>query len=282
MLALHIVQPFNNGVASALPDGRAALVIAHPGHELRVYHWLCLVRPSVFILTDGSGSSGESRLHSTTRFLERIKAGTGCIYGRLTDREIYSALMAHELDLFINLAQELVTALVDERIDYVVGDAIEGYNPTHDLCRLIINTAIEIASRTQGRAIANFDVLLTSEPRDYAAETLAGAVWLDLDSDDLTRKLEAARGYSELAAEVDGLLEKTGMAGLKTECLRRASNGFVGNNLVGAPYYELYGERQVAAGHYKHVLRYREHILPLAHALWDYAEPVGRKAACGY
>src|SRR5207253_5484219 len=53
VLALHIVQPFNNAVAPALPGGRAALVIAHPGHELRVYHWLRLARPSVFILTDG-------------------------------------------------------------------------------------------------------------------------------------------------------------------------------------------------------------------------------------
>jgi hypothetical protein len=279
VLALHIVQPFNNDVAPALPEGRAALVIAHPGHELRVYHWLRLARPTVFILTDGSGSFGESRVHSTTRVLEQIKAGRGCIYGRLTDRQIYSALMAGEIDLFSNLTQELATALVNQKIDYVVGDAIEGYNPAHDLCRFMINSAIEIASRSQGRVIANFDVLLTSELGDYAAETLADAVWLDLNSDDLSRKLEVARGYCELAAEVDGLLKKTGIAGLKTECLRRASRGLVDNNLVNTPYYEIYGERQVAAGHYKQVLRYREHILPLAHALWDYAEPVGQRIA---
>ena len=187
--------------------------------------------------------------------------------------------MARELDLFSNLAQELATALVDQEIDYVVGDAIEGYNPAHDLCRLIINSAIEMASRRQGRVIANFDVLLTSEPGDYDAETLAEAVWLDLDGDDLMRKLEVARGYSELAAEVDALLKKTGIGGFKTECLRRASRDFVGNDPVDTPYYEIYGERQVAAGHYKHVLRYREHILPLALALWDYAQPVGQKVA---
>jgi hypothetical protein len=203
----------------------------------------------------------------------------GCIYGRLTDREIYSALMAFEVGLFSDLAQELATALVDEEIDYVVGDAIEGYNPAHDLCRLMINRAIEIANRRQGRVIANFDVLLTTGPGDYAAETLAKAVWLDLDSDDLLRKLEVARGYAELATEVDGLLKKAGVAGLKTECLRRASRGFMDNDLVNTPYYEIYGEQQVAAGHYKQVLRYREHILPLAHALWNYAEPAGQKVA---
>jgi hypothetical protein len=38
------------------------------------------------------------------------------------------------------------------------------------------------------------------------------------------------------------------------------------------PFYEEYGERQVAAGHYKRVLRYREHVLPLAAALKTHVE----------
>jgi hypothetical protein len=44
---------YNKGIPSALPDGKAALVVAHPGHELRVFHWLRLARPCVFVLTDG-------------------------------------------------------------------------------------------------------------------------------------------------------------------------------------------------------------------------------------
>src|SRR4051794_29308473 len=52
-----------------LPRGRAALVVAHPGHELRVHGWIEAVRPLVHVLTDGSGSSGRSRLESTRRVL---------------------------------------------------------------------------------------------------------------------------------------------------------------------------------------------------------------------
>jgi hypothetical protein len=33
------------------------------------------------------------------------------------------------------------------------------------------------------------------------------------------------------------------------------------------PYYESYGERQVAAGRYPRVLRFREHFLPVSRAL---------------
>jgi hypothetical protein len=38
------------------------------------------------------------------------------------------------------------------------------------------------------------------------------------------------------------------------------------------PFYEQYGEKQVAAGHYARVLRYDEHIAPLAKALRSYPQ----------
>jgi hypothetical protein len=53
---------------------RAALVTAHPGHELCLYGWLKRARPCVFIFTDGSGSTGEPRLELTTKLLARTGA----------------------------------------------------------------------------------------------------------------------------------------------------------------------------------------------------------------
>src|SRR4029077_12021317 len=63
----------------------AALVVAHPGHELRVHGWLERHRPVVFVLTDGSGSTASSRLHSTQRILLRAEARQGSIFGRFSD-----------------------------------------------------------------------------------------------------------------------------------------------------------------------------------------------------
>src|SRR5215510_7026920 len=137
-----------SATSSPLPGQRAALVVAHPGHELCVYHWLQLARPQAFIFTDGSGHSGKSRLHATTRILKQVGAEPGCIYGRFTDLAIYAATMNHDFGLFINLAEELADAFLRERIEYVVGDATEGYNPAHDICRFVINASIEIANRT--------------------------------------------------------------------------------------------------------------------------------------
>lgn len=252
-------------------DRRAALIIAHPGHELRVYNWLRLARPSVSVITDGSGHSGKSRLASTTEILTRTGAKPSSIYGHLTDAEIYSAIINREFDLFTGLVEELARSLVSERIDYVAGDAIEGYNPAHDLCRLLTNAAVQIAGRLTNRSILNFDFLLDGLPGDCPETMSANAIWLHLDEEELSQKLETARGYSELTADVNRTLERGGEEALRIECLRPASNRITCEGLIEQPpYYELYGEKQVASGHYRKVLRYREQVLPLAEELQEY------------
>ncbi len=260
----------------AVPGGPAALVVAHPGHELRVHGWLEVVGPSVFVLTDGSGRSGQSRLGSTTRCLARAGAELGSIYGRLTDLALYAAILNHNFNLFIRLADELADALVRGRIRYVAGDADEGYNPAHDVCRLIIGAAVEMANRAVGHRIANFDFVVTGRPDTCPEELRPQAIWLELDESAFARKAAAARGFPELAAQVDDTLREIGVEAFRVECLRPVDNraGY-GGPPEQPPFYERYGEQQVAAGHYERVLRYRGHVVPLAEALWRYVEGTG-------
>lgn len=253
----------------AIPGGDAALdkktvlVVGHPGHELRVFHWLELTRPTVFVLTDGSGRSGQSRLPSTTRILERAGASQGLFYGRVTDCEAYNAILNHDFDLFVGLARELARFLIDERVGVVAGDALEGYNPTHDVCRLLIGVAVEMANRSGHHELASFDFLLTGAPqKNFGLHDIR----IELDDAAVARKLAAARSYAELESEVNDALGIDSGRALRVECLRSLKNeiGFAEN---GKPYYEKYGEKQVAAGHYRDIIRYREHIKPLAEAL---------------
>ena len=247
-------------------DRRAALVVAHPGHELCVYNWVSLARPRVFVLTDGSSHSGKSRLHRTTSILNSLGAQPASIYGGMTDVEIYSAILDRNFDLFIETARELAEALVRDQIEYVVGDAIEGYNPAHDVCRLIINAAVKKASQMNHR-VENFDVLLAGKTADCPAETLADAISIEVDGKALSRKLQAARDYSELAVDVHKILDEEGIDSLRTECLRRVKGDSGDEQFKEPPYYETYGEKQVAAGYYQQVIRFHEHVLPIAQAL---------------
>ena len=254
----------------SLTGARAALIVAHPGHELRVHGWLEVARPLTFVLTDGSGSSGEGRLASTTRVLNRTGARAGCVYGRMTDREFYASVVDRDYARFIGLAREIATELEAEAIQYVVGDAVEGYNPTHDVCHLIVGAALSLLPCDQA-PVERFDFLLEGRPDTCPERVRSRALWLELDDAALARKVEAARSYPELAAEVDRTVAKVGMDAFRVECLRPVDRRRPSaSRPADPPYYETYGEAQVAAGHYEKVLRYREHIQPLATALTNY------------
>jgi hypothetical protein len=236
-----------------------------------VHSWLAETQPVVFICTDGSGRTNQSRVASTTRILENVGAKQGSIYGRLTDAESYAAILNHDFDLFVGLAAELCSALVEEKIDYVAGDAFEGYNPMHDVCRLVINAAVTSARHSTGREIGNLDFsLITQSANDHEGCHVEGICRI-LNDATFAQKMAAANGYAELAGEVEAAVNRSTVDALRIECLRPVS-GNSSNDLQEKPFYELYGEQQVAAGYYQTVLRYSEHIEPLAEALKKYSE----------
>ena len=281
-----------------MPDSanaKAALVIAHPGHELCVHGWLSAAKPVVFVLTDGSGRQGVSRLSSTTRNLLAAGAQPGEFYGRVSDALIYQSLLHHDTPFFTGLATELADHLILGNFDYVVGDAVEGYNPTHDVCRLLVNAAVEIANHSLGmRRIKNYDFAIVRPPENGAES--AGCIRFPLDEVSYNRKVETMRNCPELADEVSAGLDgarlkklemlgdladevrklikvRGGAASFRVECLREIVEGTAKNAEVDepSPFYERYAEKLVAAGLYQQVIRYREHVAPIAEALRELA-----------
>jgi hypothetical protein len=213
------------------------------------------------------------------------------------------------------LVEELAEEFVRERIDYVVGDAAEGYNTVHDICRIIIGAAVELAARRHGRHIKNFDFAVVGPPANCPTDLHEQAIWVHLDQKAFADKLAAARAYSpklnddieaalsgasfqgvkrfalpQMSGEVDpelivvteGILHASALqANLQgvtdhftlndfhVECLRPVSNRAGVLRQSAEPlFYELYGAKLVAAGHYSQAIRFREHMLPLAEAIW--------------
>lgn len=196
---------------------RAALVVAHPSHELRLYGWLRAARPRVFVLTDGAGRTGHSRLEETSRLIERAGAAPGDFYGRYTDLEVYASILeGRGAALFSALAEELAEALARERIDYVVGDRAEGYNTVHDACRLLVDAAVELARRRHGRVVRNFDYAVVGPPDELPTGTRAGDFRLRLDAETFADKLAAACAYCpRLAADVAAAAGGASFEGIK-------------------------------------------------------------------
>jgi hypothetical protein len=254
-------------MSNVMLKGNAALIIGHPGHELRIHHWVETARPLTFVLTDGSGRGQQSRLPSTANVLRAAGAKPAPIFGRWTDAQAYEILLSGNLAALAGLTRELAEALVANEIQAVVADAMEGFNPTHDLCRCLTNAAVLMADRATGQKIANFDFVLVAPP-DSASEAIRDqCIRLQLDPAALTRKRVAAENYPELKEEIDAAISKFGLEIFATELLRPAAAD-LSASFEGRPFYETHGENRVKEGHYDQVVRYREHFRPLMHALW--------------
>ncbi len=231
------------------------------------------------ILTDGSGRTGVPRIAASLEIIASAGARAGEVFGPLSDGALYRALLNHDHALFTGLAQRLADTLARQDCPYVVGDAAEGYNPTHDVCRLLIDAAVTIAGRRLRRPIGNYQFTLSGDPK--RARFVSGhgqAVVIRLDDTVWAAKTSAvsryaARAGGTLLGEVENILGDHGADVLRTEYLVPVPNG--GREHLFAsepPYYESHGAQRVAEGHYRQLITHDEHILPLARALRGLAD----------
>ncbi len=254
---------------------RSLLCVAHPGHELRVYGWLAQARPIVCVVTDGSGRSGRSRIEATRETLLETGCVVGPVFAPLTDADAYRAVTTADAAPFIRIIDDLVRTIVECDIRCLVGDAAEGYNPAHDVCRLILNGAGE-ACRRRGHALRNLEFPLFGDPAACPDALRSQAVELRLSEAMFEAKLKAARREADLGVDVDQALREAGADAFRCEVLRPCLTTGPTDGLPDAPtVYERYGEGKVAEGKYATVIRRREHVLPLAAALWRHAESAG-------
>jgi AcrR family transcriptional regulator len=233
---------------------RTALVIAHPGHELLVHGWLEQAKPVVCVLSTGS-DNGNAAVTTTAKIIERAGARIGSLFGRFTDRGLLQALLMREKSRFHSLAQELADMFLTESIDIVAGDAAEGHDPAHDLCRVLVDAATGIAAQLKP-TIRNFEFSLMGTRQARATglrQRIEGDAWL--------RKLDSCRAYAEPIEEVERLTATDGDEALRDECLRLATPWAI-NNRQNVLYAA--GKERIAAVHFQ------EHMLPVAGAMQRY------------
>ena len=150
---------------------------------------------------------------------------------------------------------------------------MDGGDPIHDLCRALTNAAIIKAERATVTRIANFEFAL-GEWRygrgggiDEARESLS----FTLDEKVFSAKLAAAETFVGLEDEVREAFGTFGQEYFRTERLEPVRGPFPAPPPGTTPPYEAMGERQVAAGAYQSVIRYRDHVLPVMEAMQRHA-----------
>jgi hypothetical protein len=237
-----------------------------------VHRWLELARPHVFVLTDGSGRTGHSRLASTSTVLASVGAQPAPLYGRFTDVELYDLVLRQDASALVALMRELAAAFLHDGVGGVVGDAMEGFNPSHDLCRFLINGAVLLLRQESGRDVLNFAFPLDAPP-DSGSHVGQPGVRIDLDAAALTRKLAAASNYAALQSEVASAVSRFGTSAFATEWLHPVLDPLEGLTRMRdePPQYERFGKGRVNDGFYAEAIGYRTHVRPLIQQAWRLA-----------
>jgi len=262
-------------VIELFPFTKSVLIVGHPVHAVQIYGWLEIIKPATMhALTDGSRPSGGTRLEPVIELMDQMNVQRGAVYGRYTDRDIYAAILRRDYGFFISLTEEITAELIRKKTQFVFGDAAEYYNPVHDVCRMIIGAAVEIANKSEGLQIQNYDFLLMAPHTNHAESPGRKFFSRTLSDVQLEEKFSfARRTYPEFADETRRLFEGKPVESYRTESLRPCGNRSGYDKLADVkPFYEKYGEGQVAKGFYKRVLRFEEDMAPLGEALWDFVE----------
>ena len=254
-------------------NAKVALILGHPGHELRIFRFLELYKPRVYILTDGSGSGGHSRVYSTLKIINEAGATPSPVMGRFTDAQLYQILMRQDKDALTDLIEEIMADMKMHHIDTLAGDAAEGFNPTHDLCRYMINAMSGMYLEDTGKSIPNYEFPLEGSPAQCPKELTGEVVRIQLTEEEFGRKRAAAHHYPELQAEIEKVYAVYGATPFRTEFLWPSGpRDKYKTWKTEEPYYETWGKEKLKNGTYKELIAYHTHLLPLAEFLTNYSK----------
>jgi hypothetical protein len=122
----------------ALPSP-AVFVFSHPNHELAVYGLVQRLNPWMMFLTDGGGAD---RVEQTREGLSRIGRLERAVFLNHPEKQFYDRLLSRDVDYFQGVAAQVHDLLRETQPACVCSDAIEFYNPVHDLAVPITRAAL--------------------------------------------------------------------------------------------------------------------------------------------
>lgn len=120
------------------PQAPTVCVFSHPNHELAIFGLLRRLKPTLVFLTDGGG---ERRVNETRRALKSLGLEERAIFLPHTEQSFYDALLHVNQGFFFDVAGEVREILKKEKPEQILCDAVEYYNPVHDITLPIVSNA---------------------------------------------------------------------------------------------------------------------------------------------
>lgn len=252
------------------PGARRALVVGHPGHELAIYGMLQRHPPEVIVVvTDGGGAR---RVSESREGLRRIGLLERTRYLDLPEQRFYDAL----LDGDVGFVREAAGAVRDcVRLfapTDVLCDAVEFYNPLHDITLPIVRTALDGWDTRVYEVPLVYEV--SGDEEQYAVQRVPDSMsdrrlTFALTEDELEAKVTARNEvYCSLHTQAGPELLGVSPAEMAHEEIALASDRVTSPGAGGrALRYERRARLLHAQGNVARMITYGEHFGPMLDAL---------------
>lgn len=247
---------------------KTLLFVGHPGHELLAHKFISIYKPDVIFLTDGSGNDGQPRIDQSLNLIKSLGLNAYFPFEPYSDRQIYDLILSNSIDSFLRSKSVLKEFILEQKYRVIVGDALEGFNPSHDLCRYLINSIVIEMEKENKVKIENYDFFQDDVRKNQTSDKKTGDIILELNEDELQKKMDACINYPKIKSEVDKFVSNFGKDFFALEFFRKINDP---TKIVGwdtdFPYYEEFGRKRIAEGTYKQLISFDTHMMKLAQAL---------------
>ncbi len=251
------------------PDPRRLFVFSHPNHELAVLGLVRRWRPHLVFLTDGGGPERVAETRRSLRALDLLSRATFLDHG---EGAFYGALLARDADFFRRVADEVAARVRAVQPGEVYCDAVEFYNPVHDICRPIVRAALREAPDAE-----LFEIPLVHQAPGHGeryvvqrapARAARGAREVRLTDEELLVKCRARDEiYGCLREQMGSVLAAVPPEHLVREQVVPAGSGWPEPGPERVLRYEWRGARLRERGEIEDVITYAGHYAPVAAAL---------------
>jgi hypothetical protein len=120
------------------------MIFGHPAHELALFGFLQRFRPQIVIITDGGGNE---RIRQSRTGLQSI--GLEATYLKFAENDFYAALLRRDISFFEGVSESLSLEIAASQPDQIFCDAVEFYNPVHDITLPLVLRASTAAPRAE-------------------------------------------------------------------------------------------------------------------------------------
>ncbi|RWN65930.1 MAG: hypothetical protein EOR99_19060 [Mesorhizobium sp.] len=188
--------------------------------------------------------------------MEAAGATPGAVFGDIPDTVWYDALLAGNSDFFVDVLTRISIDLAGAQGVQIVSDAVDGYNPMHDLAYAFGSVLNTLMKTTNGGR---------KQLCSAAVPDVAGAVEVEVQLDPVARarKMAAVKAYTPLADEARQILDRD------PQCFDRElliSQHFDWRT-PWTPEWERIGQERVANKVYDKCITYKENVQPVVQRL---------------